>query len=144
MDGSVLLRSMILGVEVDGREVGSGGDEVQWVDRVRSKSEGSRSMLLLRDAGREKIELRFIKPLALALCKKCPGAWATAAMDWCNDECDDIWANSDYSVGCVGASSRGARCNPSRESVAVARAEAPTTQGIRMQRSLDGRVGWAR
>lgn len=122
MDGSVLLRSMILGVEVDGREVGSGGDEVQWVDRVRSKSEGSRSMLLLRDAGREKIELRFIKPLALALCKKCPGAWATAAMDWCNDECDDIWANSDYSVGCVGASSRGARCIPSRESVAVARA----------------------
>jgi len=46
-------------------------------------------------------------------------------MDWCNDECDDIWANSDYSVGLsdgwarvVGG--RGAFL-PSRESVAVAR-----------------------
>jgi len=74
MDGSVLLRSMRLAVEVEGRGVGSGGEEVQWVDRVRSKSVVSRSMLLLREAGREKMELRFIKPLALALCKKCPGA----------------------------------------------------------------------
>jgi hypothetical protein len=67
-------------------------------------------------------------------------------MDWCNDECDDIWANSDYSVGCVGASSRGARCIPSRESVAVARARSPTTRVIRMQRSMDGQLdqtGWA-
>jgi hypothetical protein len=70
MDGSVLLRSMRLAVEVEGRGVGSGGDEAQWVGRERSRIEVSRSMLLLRDAGREKIELRFIKPLALALCKK--------------------------------------------------------------------------
>lgn len=99
-------------------------------------------MLLLRDAGREKIELRFIKPLVLALCRKCPGAWATAAMDWCNDECDDIWANSDYSVGCVGRSSRGARCIPSRESVAVAKVGRDDSGYPKVMGGLDGMGGW--
>jgi hypothetical protein len=63
-------------------------------------------------------------------------------MDWCNDECDDIWANGDYSVGCVGASSRGARCIPSRESVAVAKAEAPSCGRLRELGCSDRWMGW--
>lgn len=54
--------------DVEGRGVTDGAEGERVDVQAASVFDASISMLELRDSGREKIELRLIKPLAFALC----------------------------------------------------------------------------